>query len=184
MWRPRGPRQRAMRPATGPCRHRGRGAAGAFLPAWRYAESQLSKRCAIGCGGDGGVDPPSRDPFAANADEVRAMSRRRSLPGSAILLVLFLTTACARVYPHVALPALALGEPSFFPTLEAYASAPIVGGNRADVLLNGEQIFPAIVDAIRSAKKTVTYAQYFYEDGPVAREVAEALAERCRDGVG
>jgi cardiolipin synthase len=91
---------------------------------------------------------------------------------------------CARVHPHLALPALSLGEPSFFPTLEAYAGAPIVGGNSAEFLLNGEQIFPAILDAIRSAKKTISYAQYFYEDGPVARDVAEALAERCRQGVG
>ena len=93
-------------------------------------------------------------------------------------------TACMRVHPHIVLPALSLGEPSFFPTLEAYATAPIVGGNSADFLLNGEQIFPSILDAIRSAKTTITYAQYFYEDGPVARDVAEALAERCRDGVG
>ena len=101
-----------------------------------------------------------------------------------IVLGLLALAGCARVHPHIALPPLSLGEPSFFPTLEAYASAPIVGGNSAEFLLNGEQIFPAIVEAIRSAKKTVTYAQYFYEDGPVAREVAEALAERCRDGVG
>jgi cardiolipin synthase len=91
---------------------------------------------------------------------------------------------CARVNPHVALPALALGEPSFFPTLEAYASAPIVGGNAVEVLLNGEQIFPSMLEAIRGARRTITYAQYFYEDGPVARDVAEALAERCRAGVG
>ena len=101
-----------------------------------------------------------------------------------IVFGLLVLVGCARVHPHVALPPLALGEPSFFPTLEAYASAPIVGGNSAEFLLNGEQIFPAIVDAIRSAKKTITYAQYFYEDGPVAREVAEALSERCREGIG
>src|SRR5262249_40235389 len=98
-----------------------------------------SKRCAIDCGGDGGVQFSSRDPFAADHTRYAVMSRRRSLPLWFPLLVLFLTTACARVYPHVALPALALGEPSFFPTLEAYASAPIVGGNRAEILLNGEQ---------------------------------------------
>ena len=112
------------------------------------------------------------------------MSRRRSLPLWFPLLVLFLTTACARVYPHVALPALALGEPSFFPTLEAYASVPIVGGNRAEILLNGEQIFPAMLEAIRGARHTITYAQYFYEDGPISRDLAEAMAERCRAGVG
>src|SRR5688500_18282616 len=37
---------------------------------------------------------------------------------------------------------------------------------------------------MRSARKTIADAQSFYEDGPVAREVAEALAERCREGVG
>src|SRR5688500_19249456 len=37
---------------------------------------------------------------------------------------------------------------------------------------------------MRSARKTIADAQSFYEDGPVAREMAEALAERCREGVG
>jgi cardiolipin synthase A/B len=91
---------------------------------------------------------------------------------------------CARVQPHVSLPTLRLGEPSFFPTLEAYAGAPIVGGNTVEILLNGEHIFPAVLAGIRSAQRTITYAQYYYADGPVARDIAEALAERCRAGVG
>jgi cardiolipin synthase len=91
---------------------------------------------------------------------------------------------CATVTPHVSVPPLALGEPSFFPTLEAYAGAPIVGGNAVEFLLNGEQIFPSMVEAINGAQRTITYAQYFYADGPVARDVAEALADRCRHGVG
>jgi cardiolipin synthase A/B len=94
------------------------------------------------------------------------------------------TAGCARPLPHVALPDVVLGEPSFFPTLEAFAGSPIVGGNAVEVLLNGEEIFPALVEAISSAQRTISYAQYFYEDGPVARDVAEALAERCRAGVG
>jgi cardiolipin synthase len=91
---------------------------------------------------------------------------------------------CARVHPHIVLPNLQLGEPSFFPTLEAYTSAPILGRNAVDVLLNGEEIFPAMIEAIRGARKTITYAQYYFEDGPVARDMAEAFAERCRAGVG
>jgi cardiolipin synthase len=84
---------------------------------------------------------------------------------------------------HVSLPTLQLGEPAFFPTLEAYSQAPIVGGNRVDLLLNGDEIFPAVLGAIRSAKRTITYAQYAYEDGEVAQRIAEALAERARVGV-
>lgn len=100
------------------------------------------------------------------------------------LLSLVATLGCARVQPHVSLPSLALGEPSFFPTLEAYAGAPIVGGNTVEILLNGEHIFPAVLTSIRSAQRTITYAQYYYAEGPVARDIAEALAERCRAGVG
>jgi cardiolipin synthase len=94
------------------------------------------------------------------------------------------TAGCVKVTPHFSLPPLSLGEPSFFPTLEAYALAPIVGGNSVEFLLNGEQIFPSMVEAINGAQRTITYAQYFYEEGPVARDIAEALAERCRNGVG
>jgi cardiolipin synthase len=101
-----------------------------------------------------------------------------------VALLVALGGCTARVYPHLSLPPVQLGEPSFFPTLEAFTSAPIVGGNRIDVLENGEEIFPAMLDAIRAARRTITYAQYFYEDGLVARELAEALAERCRAGVG
>ncbi|HEY2996535.1 MAG TPA: phospholipase D-like domain-containing protein [Methylomirabilota bacterium] len=101
-----------------------------------------------------------------------------------LALMVCLVAACTRVTTHVSLPELLLGEPSYFPTQEAYGGAPIVGGNAVEVLLNGEQIFPAMVSAIRSARTTITYAQYYYEDGPVARDIAEALAERCRAGVG
>jgi cardiolipin synthase len=101
-----------------------------------------------------------------------------------VVLLAIGAAGCAHVYPVAALPSVAVGEPSFIPTVEAYTSAPIVPGNTVELLLNGEQIFPALVAAIRGARHTITYGQYFYEDGAVAREIASALAERCRAGVG
>jgi cardiolipin synthase A/B len=112
------------------------------------------------------------------------MRPTRCLTVLVTLLAVAAAVGCARVQPHVSLPALTLGEPSFYPTLEAYAGAPIVGGNTAEILLNGEHIFPAVLGGIRAAQRTISYAQYYYEDGPVARDLAEALAERCRAGVG
>src|SRR5438477_8910424 len=41
-----------------------------------------------------------------------------------------------------------------------------------------------MLEAIRGAQHTITYAQYFYEDGPISRDLAEAVAGRCRAGVG
>jgi hypothetical protein len=90
--------------------------------------------------------------------------------------------SCARVQSHYVLPQLAVSDPSFLPTLEAYTSAAL-DGNTVDRLLNGDEIFPAALDAIRSARETITYEQYFYEEGAIGIEIAEALAERCRAGV-
>ena len=99
------------------------------------------------------------------------------------LIGAMMSAACSNVPVHRTLPALNLGEPSFFPTIEAHAQAPIVGGNRLKLLVNGEQIYPAILGAIRKARTTITYAQYSYEDGPISRDLAEAMADRCRAGV-
>ena len=76
-----------------------------------------------------------------------------------------------------------LGEPSFYPTIAAHTDASIIGGSRVELLFNGDQIFPAMLQAIRGARKSITYQQYFFEDGAIAHEIAEAFAERCRAGV-
>jgi cardiolipin synthase len=40
-----------------------------------------------------------------------------------------------------------------------------------------------MLQAIRGARKSITYAQYLYQSGDIAYELAEAFAERCRAGV-
>jgi cardiolipin synthase len=99
------------------------------------------------------------------------------------LAVTVAAASCNRLPGAEKLPAIAAGDPAFPATMEAHTSSPIVDGNRIDILLNGDQIFPAKLAAIRSARGTITYAEYFYADGGPAREIAEALAERCRAGV-
>jgi cardiolipin synthase A/B len=98
-------------------------------------------------------------------------------------LVLLLLCGCAAITPINEMPRIVLGEASFYPTLSAHTDSSIISGNRVELLFNGDQIFPAMLRAIRSAEKSVTYQQYFFEDGAVAREFAEAFAERCRAGV-
>ena len=101
----------------------------------------------------------------------------------AFVVVAVAAASCQRVPRAETLPPLAAGETSFVATMEAHTSSPVVGGNTVQLLLNGDEIFPAKLAAIRSARTTIDYAEYFYADGPPAREVAEALAERCRAGV-
>jgi cardiolipin synthase len=77
-----------------------------------------------------------------------------------------------------------VGERAFARAVEAHTLSGIATGNRVDILLNGEQIFPAMLAAVREARASITLANYIWETGAIADEMAGALAERCRAGVG
>lgn len=58
-----------------------------------------------------------------------------------------------------------------------------VGGNRIETLNNGDEIFGAMLRGIRSARKTITFETFVFENGDVPRAFVDALAERARAGV-
>ncbi len=74
-------------------------------------------------------------------------------------------------------------DPSFERALDALLGPGIVAGNQVDALLNGEQIFPAMLDAIKQAKRSITFETYIYWSGSIGREFVDALSERARAGV-
>jgi cardiolipin synthase len=74
-------------------------------------------------------------------------------------------------------------ETAFLQTMYALTGMPLTEGNRVEILRNGVAFFPAMLSAIRAAKKTINLEFYIYWDGAIGRTVAEALAERARAGV-
>jgi len=99
------------------------------------------------------------------------------------LIAVLALLGCAKVLAVRKIPEVSVGDAAFFRTIQAHTGAPIVAGNRVEVLLNGDETFPRMLRDIESAKSTITFAQYLYEDGPIAHELAQAFAERCRVGV-
>ncbi|MGW0558395.1 phospholipase D-like domain-containing protein [Streptomyces sp. NPDC002926] len=67
--------------------------------------------------------------------------------------------------------------------LERLIGVAATEGNELIPLRNGDEIFAAMLDGIRSAEHTVDMMTFVYWRGDIARQFAEALAERCRDGV-
>ena len=111
------------------------------------------------------------------------MKTRCGFARMATALLLTITTGCTGIPPHLELPTLDIKQPAFAATLGAYTGTTVVGGNRVEILLNGAEIFPAKLALIRGARRTINYAQYVFEDGQPAEDVAAALAERCRAGI-
>jgi len=68
-------------------------------------------------------------------------------------------------------------------TLEGVIGVPATEGNRIDVLRNGDEIFPAMLEAIERAENTIDLLTFVYWKGSIGREFAHALAKRARGGV-
>jgi phosphatidylserine/phosphatidylglycerophosphate/cardiolipin synthase-like enzyme len=83
-----------------------------------------------------------------------------------LIIFLLLGFDCASVPDISHIPEIVLGEPSFFPTIAAHTDAPIIAGNGVELLFNGEEIFPAMLQAIRSARKSITYPSTFTKAAP------------------
>ena len=77
----------------------------------------------------------------------------------------------------------AVADPQFRREMGVMLGPAIVGGNRVRDLQNGKEIFPAMLAAIRSAQKTITFETYIYWSGEIGEKMSEALAERARAGV-
>lgn len=74
-------------------------------------------------------------------------------------------------------------DPQFRREMGVLLGPAIVSGNRITALKNGDEIFPAMLEAIRGAKQTITFETYIYWSGQIADQFAEALTERARAGV-
>lgn len=77
----------------------------------------------------------------------------------------------------------AVHSPDFSQAVGALLGASFLDGNRITTLSNGDEIFPAMLAAIRSARHTITFETYVFRPGQTAREFTAALAERARAGV-
>lgn len=76
-----------------------------------------------------------------------------------------------------------VSSPDFRQAMGHLLGPGFIAGNRVTTLVNGDRIFPAMLGAIRGAKKTITFETYVFEKGEVPRAFAEALSERARAGV-
>lgn len=77
----------------------------------------------------------------------------------------------------------AVADDQFRREMSVLLGPSIVDGNRVEALQNGKEIFPSMLQAVRSAKSNISFETYIYWSGAIGLEFAEALAERATAGV-
>ncbi len=76
-----------------------------------------------------------------------------------------------------------VSDPQFPLTMEGILGARIDRGTSIQTLVNGDEIFPAMLGAIEGARQTIHFETYIYWDGEIAERFAEALSAKAREGV-
>jgi cardiolipin synthase len=74
-------------------------------------------------------------------------------------------------------------DPAFFGSALALAQPVPLSGNKVDLLIDGDQYFPAMLNAIRSARRTINFEAYILYSDEIGRAFRDALSERARAGV-
>lgn len=67
--------------------------------------------------------------------------------------------------------------------LEASLQTKMTDGNAVDVFTNGGQFYPAMLEAIRTATKSVNLECYIFEPGVIGRQFIDALSDGAARGV-
>jgi cardiolipin synthase A/B len=76
-----------------------------------------------------------------------------------------------------------IADPQFEREMGTLLGPTILTGNQIVALLNGDEIFPAMLSVIRAAQYTIDFETYIYWSGHTGEAFAEALIERASAGV-
>jgi cardiolipin synthase A/B len=72
---------------------------------------------------------------------------------------------------------------AFLDSMVGSTGVPLLAGNAIDILNNGDEFYPSMLEAIRGAERSITVEAYIYWRGEIGLEFAHAIADRSRAGV-
>ena len=105
------------------------------------------------------------------------------LGGLIFFLGLLIYTSSARMLSNPIESTVSVADPLFRDFAGPLLGADFLKGNTVEPLINGREIFPAMIAAIGTAQKSITLESYIWASGEVSDRFAAALTERAQHGV-
>lgn len=98
------------------------------------------------------------------------------------IIVLNMASAGKRI-EHKISPIGSLDSPQVIKSIGELLGPPLVSGNKVTHLENGNEIFASMLEAINSAKKSITFETFIYWEGKIGKEFSDTLSKKAREGV-
>lgn len=86
-----------------------------------------------------------------------------------------------RVYTDAPPPS--VDSPDFATALGAIVGAPVEHGGSIQILNNGDEFVPALLESIGRAQRTINFTVYIWSKGTISDQVLRALEQKQRQGV-
>jgi cardiolipin synthase len=103
-----------------------------------------------------------------------------ALTGAVVFGIFFVRRTTLEFHPQHTFK---VSDPEFFGSAHALGDPVPLAGNRITLLHNGDQIFPAMLEAIRGAKQSVNFEAFLFQSGTVGSLFRDAFIERAKAGV-
>ena len=118
-------------------------------------------------------------------------TRRGNAPGLLILFVclavLSVATGCTNFYgkgiQYRIEHRYSVSDPQFLRSMGSLVEPGILASNHVTTLVNGDQIFPAMLAVARTAEKSICLETYIYWSGDIGKQFADVLVEKAKAGV-
>ncbi len=75
------------------------------------------------------------------------------------------------------------GSEKFVELSAAYLNCPVFQGGEVTLLQNGDQFYPAMLEAIRGARDSVNFEVYIFDPDAIGRQFIDAFKDRARAGI-
>lgn len=111
------------------------------------------------------------------------MRSRPGFRGLVVAVLLLVSTGCSTALRLRYRPTLTSPKADPLAAFTIASGNDPVGGNSVELLQNGDEIFPSMLEAIANARSSIHLESYIFRDGIIGREFVEALALRARQGV-
>ena len=98
------------------------------------------------------------------------------------LLILNLKSTGKRI-EHEIQPKGRIDSPMVMKSMGELLGPPLVSGNLVTHLKNGDEIFSSMIDAVKTAEKTITFETFIYWEGEIGKKFSNLLSEKSTKGV-
>lgn len=138
---------------------------------WRVHSTHTCSPLYAGLSSDRSRVPPTGQP--------RQNKDTNSGPRPWVIIAVVVTIATVRVavnfttdeknIQHRVMRMYSVDSPQFVLELSSLLGPPLVEGNRVTALFNGDEISPAMLDAINGVQKTINFKSYIYWSGAIGK---------------